>query len=155
MAQRPAIGFDRQRGDQLEVVNLQFAAAPDVIDVAEPTFFQQLFAFSKDDLVRFAELGVFAILTLLVLFIVIRPMMRQVIAPEKIAALKNAVGMGGPAPQLAGPAGQLALPSPTGELVQLGNVNGGVQAASIQKVGEVVKENPAEAVAVLRGWMNN
>jgi flagellar M-ring protein FliF len=152
---RTAIGFDRQRGDQIEVVNLPFASAPDVTDVTDPTFFEQLFAFSKDDMVRFAELGVFAVLTLLVLFIVIRPMMRQVIAPEKLAAIKNAVGMGGATPQLAGPGGQMALPAPEGDLVQIGNVNGGVQAASIQKVGEVVKENPAEAVAVLRGWMNN
>jgi flagellar M-ring protein FliF len=151
---RTAIGFDRQRGDQLEIVNLQFASAPATVDLTEPGFFQQLFAFTKDDLVRFAELGVFALLTLLVLFIVIRPMMRQVIAPEKLAALKNAVGMGGPSPQLAGPGGQLALPAPEGELVQIGNVIGGIQAASIAKVGEVVKENPAEAVAVMRGWMN-
>ncbi len=155
---RTAIGFDQQRGDQVEVVNLRFADAPEIIDTPEPTMFERMFGFTKDDMVRFAELGVFAGLTLLVLFLVVRPMIRQIIAPEKIQAIRNAMLPGGGQPQLAGPGGQAALPAPDGQdpggVVQLSNVNGALPAMTLQKVGDVVKDNPQETVAVLRNWMH-
>jgi flagellar M-ring protein FliF len=158
---RSAIGFSAERGDQLEVVNLRFAAPPEVIAGPEPTFFERLFGFSKDDLLRLAELGVFAALTLLVLFVVVRPLMRQVIAPEKLQAFRQAIGLpGGAQPALTGPDGQLLLPAPDGsggaepQMVTLNNVNGQVQAASVTRVGEVVKNNPQETVAVLRNWIH-
>ena len=148
---RTSIGFDKARGDQLEIVNLRFAAAPEVMEGPELTFFERIFGFSKDDMVRFAELGVFAGLTLLVLFVVVRPMMRQIIAPERMLAIKNAMGM---QPQLAGAGGQALLPAPDGELVQISNVNGALQAQTVARVGEVVKAAPQETVAVLRNWLN-
>jgi flagellar M-ring protein FliF len=154
---RTAVGFDQARGDQVEIVNLKFADAPEVIESPEPTMFERLFGFTKDDTIRFVELGVFAGLTLMVLFLVVRPMMRQIIAPEKMAAIKNAILPGsGDNPQLAGPGGTLALPGPDGEsqLVQISNVNGGVNSMTLQKVGEVVKDNPQETVAVLRNWLH-
>jgi flagellar M-ring protein FliF len=155
---RTAIGFDQARGDQVEIVNLRFADAPEVFETPEPNMFERLFGFTKDDMVRFAELGVFAGLTLLVLFLVVRPMIRQIIAPEKIQAIKNAILPGGGNAQLAGPNGALALPAPDGQdggsLVQINNVNGGVNAMTLQRVGDVVKDNPQETVAVLRNWLH-
>jgi flagellar M-ring protein FliF len=84
--------------------------------------------------------------------------MRQVIAPEKMQAIRNAILPGGSAPQLAGPGGAAALPAPDGQdpgsLVQISNVNGGLPAMTLQKVGDVVKDNPQETVAVLRNWLH-
>ncbi len=152
-----AIGYDQARGDKVEVVNLRFADAPEVIASPEPTMFEKLFGFTKDDTIRFVELGVFAGLTLMVLFLVVRPMMRQIIAPEKMQAIRNAILPGG-TPQLTGPNGTAALPGPDGQdpnnLVQISNINGGVPAMTLQRVGEVVKDNPQETVAVLRNWMH-
>ena len=79
-----AIGFDRQRGDQVEVVNLRFAEAPQApTDLTEQTLIQQLLSFTREDIVRFAEMGVIALLVLIVLMVVVRPLLKQVLAPEK------------------------------------------------------------------------
>jgi flagellar M-ring protein FliF len=155
---RSAIGFEQARGDQVEIVNLRFADAPQVIEASEPTMFEKLFGFSKDDILRFVELGIFSALTLMVLFLVVRPLMRQIIAPEKMQALRNAILPGSANPQLTGPNGMAALPAPDGSdpnsLVQISNVTGGVPAMTLQKVGDVVKDNPQETVAVLRNWLH-
>ncbi len=45
---RTAIGFDRQRGDQVEVVNLRFADAPVKTELTETSLMQQLLSFTKE-----------------------------------------------------------------------------------------------------------
>src|SRR5262245_18811858 len=60
---RSAIGFDQRRGDQVEVVNLRFAATPSSL-LSEPTGFWSMLAFTKDDIMRAVELGVMALLGL-------------------------------------------------------------------------------------------
>ena len=79
---RSAIGFDAKRGDQVEVVNLRFAeATPSPIN--EPTSWMSYLQFTKDDIMRSAELGVMVLLGLVVLFMVVRPLVRRVITPGR------------------------------------------------------------------------
>jgi flagellar M-ring protein FliF len=78
---RTAIGFDAKRGDQIEVVNLRFAETP-VIPAAEPAGWMSYFQFGKDDIMRGAELGVMALLGLIVMFTVVRPLVRRIITPD-------------------------------------------------------------------------
>ena len=84
---RSAIGFDEKRGDQVEVVNLRFADAPSVVPVREPTGLLGMFQFTKDDIMYVIELGVMMILGLIVLFMVVRPLVKRVLAAEPCAAL--------------------------------------------------------------------
>ena len=63
---RTAIGFDHKRGDQVEVVNLRFAETPP-IPISEPAGWMSFLQFTKDDIMRGVELGVMALLGLLVL----------------------------------------------------------------------------------------
>lgn len=92
---RSAIGFDAKRGDQIEVVNLRFAETPPV-PINEPTGWMSYLQFSKDDIMRAANLGVMALLGLVVLLMVVRPLVRRIITPD---------GPGGGAAGAAGGAG--------------------------------------------------
>ena len=79
---RSAIGFDQKRGDQVEVVNLRFADAPAVAPVAEPTGLLGMLQFTKDDVMYVIELGVMMLLGLVVMFMVIRPLVKRILASE-------------------------------------------------------------------------
>src|ERR1700759_1535727 len=83
---RSAIGFDQKRGDQVEVVNLKFAEAPAVAPLAEPTGLLGMLQFTKDDVMYVIELGVMMLLSLVVLFMVIRPLVKRILASEEVAA---------------------------------------------------------------------
>ena len=78
---RSAIGFDAKRGDQVEVVNLRFAETPPM-PINEPTGWMSYLQFTKDDIMRAANLGVMALLGLIVLLMVVRPLVRRIITPD-------------------------------------------------------------------------
>jgi flagellar M-ring protein FliF len=95
---RSAIGFDQKRGDQVEVANLRLAETPS-IPISEPAGWMNLLQFTKDDIMRWIELGVMALLALLVLLLGVRPMIRRIFTPEA-----RAIGAGG-VRTLVGPTG--------------------------------------------------
>jgi len=158
---RSAIGFDQRRGDQVEVVNLRFAETP-MSQMNEPTSWWSLMAFTKDDIMRAVELGVMLLLGLVVLLLVVRPLVRRIITPDKPAA----VTAGGGGLALAGPAGidlahQLTddtpiqpQPSATAKMIDIAQVQGQVHAQSVQKVGDLAERNPNETVAIIRQWLH-
>ena len=78
---RTAIGFDQKRGDQVEVANLRLAETP-TIPMPEAAGWMSYLQFTKDDAMRGIELGVMALLGLLVLFFGVRPLVRRVIGTE-------------------------------------------------------------------------
>jgi flagellar M-ring protein FliF len=89
---RSAIGFDAKRGDQLEVANLRFAE-PTPEPIKEPTGWMSYLQFTKDDIMRGAEMGVMALLGIVVLLMVVRPLVRRIVTPEGRGAA-GAVGIG-------------------------------------------------------------
>ena len=78
---RSAIGFDQKRGDQVEVVNMRFAETP-ANPIDEPTGWLSAFHFTKDDIMRAIEMVVMGLLGFVVLLMVVRPLVRRVLAPE-------------------------------------------------------------------------
>ena len=94
---RSAIGFDQRRGDQVEIVNLRFAEAPPLPPAITEKPWWMLFEPTKEDLRYMLELGVLLLMTLLVLFIVIRPLMKRIMAPEteRIIMTTTAGGVAG------------------------------------------------------------
>jgi flagellar M-ring protein FliF len=101
---RSAIGFDQKRGDQVEVVNLRFAD-PAAVPIGEPTSWMSYLQFTKDDIMRWAELGVMSLLGLIVLLTVVRPLVRRIVTPEGAAALASAMGAAGVAGAIGGAPG--------------------------------------------------
>lgn len=160
---RTAIGFDRQRGDQVEVVNLRFADAPAPVEVKELTMMQQLFSFTKDDMLRAIELGVIALLTLIVLMTVVRPLLKQVLASDNAGRASDsaAAGEGGGMIMLPSADGQqmIAVPgpndSPSERMLALAQIKGQIKAQSVDKIGHMVQQNPTDSVAVIRTWVHD
>jgi flagellar M-ring protein FliF len=163
---RTAIGFDRGRGDQVEIVNLRFAEAPATPELKEVGMLQQLFAFTKDDLLRAIELGVISLLTLIVLVTVVRPLLKQVLAPSvdrRPGGSDPGEGGGGGGGMQALPGGDpqqlLAGPSsdasPSERMVALAQIKGQIKAQSVEKIGNMVQQNPSDSVAVIRSWVHD
>ncbi len=154
---RSAIGFDQKRGDQVEVVNLKFAEGPQVTPIPEPTGFLGMLQFTKDDIMYVIELGVMMLLGLVVLFMVVRPLVKKILASEELAALTNAVTA--PPPEtaaLAGPGapGGMLPGNSTAHLIDVAQVQGQVHAQSVHRVGELAERNPNEAAAIVRQWLS-
>ena len=172
---RTAMGFDQARGDQLQVVNLQFAEGPAIeTEFTEPG----LFDFTREDLVRFAEMGVMLILTLLVLLFAVRPLIRRIVTPDEEeekeeeaapVALPPAATFGGPVTFVLGPNGEqvpveigpdgrpliagLQLEGPPSRIEEA-KAQGALQLDQIRRVGEIVEENPNEAAILIRNWLS-
>ena len=114
---------------------------------------------TKEDIYRAIELGVLAILTLIVMFAVVRPLVNKVLAPEEIRKkiAEATGGLIGGDPAAASANGGLPAPPPdsaAARIIEMAKVNGVAQAQSIERIGEVVKSNPQEALAILRNMMN-
>ena len=179
---RSAIGFDAKRGDQVEVVNLRFAeTTPSPIN--EPTGWMSYLQFTKDDIMRGAELGVMILLGLVVLLMVVRPLVRRIITPDvfpgqavtpaavaavspETAAAAVAAGVsipgvhgsitstGGPNVSIVGGDEAVAISNRTSAMIDIAKVQGQVHAQSVQKVGELADKNPHEAVSIIRNWLH-
>ena len=147
---RTAIGFDRNRGDQIEVVNLRFAEAPTAVEIPSEPLLSTLFNPTKEDLYRLMELGVLALLTVIVLLAVVRPMMRNVFGNVK-GARPVSVASGGES--LALPAAQPA--NAAAQMIEIAKITGQMRADSVERIGEMVNTNPQETVAVLRNWIHD
>jgi len=153
---RSAIGFDQKRGDQLEVVNLKFAEAPAVAPIAEPTGLFGMLQFTKDDVMYVIELGVMMLLGLVVLFMVVRPLVKRIIASEVMRSpaedLMPALTDGSAPPATAG---QSLVPSSnaTSQMIDVAQVQGQVHAQSVHRVGALAEQNPNETASIIRQWL--
>jgi flagellar M-ring protein FliF len=149
---RSSIGFDQKRGDQLEVVNLKFAEAPAIAPVAEPAGLLGMLQFTKDDVMYVIELGMMMLLSLVVLFMVIRPLVKRILASEEVASLT-----GDMVPALSdGTQGQNLVPGPnaTAQMIDVAQVQGQVHAQSVHRVGELAERNPNETASIVRQWLS-
>ncbi|MBT3661132.1 MAG: flagellar M-ring protein FliF [Rhodospirillaceae bacterium] len=154
---RGAIGFNADRGDTVEVINMEFA------DFRPPEEPLDLFIFglSKNDIFKFAEMLVTIIIVLLVILLVVRPLVSRALESIPSAHEQLLADHTGGAPALAGP-GAVGVPAPSGavpeeeefeELIDIDRVEGRVKASSVKKVGEIVDKHPDEALSILRDWM--
>lgn len=170
---RTAVGFDQGRGDKVEIVNLRFAEAPQApADLVDQSLIQQLMSFTREDIIRFAELGVISLLVLVVLMTVVRPLLKQVLASDASArpipsfmreakALPDgSAGTGDPAGSgfiaVTGGAGPtpIAIDAPSEKMLAIAQIKGQLKAQSVEKIGALVAQNPQDSVAVLRGWIH-
>jgi flagellar M-ring protein FliF len=153
---RTSVGLNRERGDQLEIVNLRFADAPTQADIKEQSFMSSLFTFTKEDMLHGVELLVLAVLTLIVLFTVVKPMVRTILGPDLMPKRRSSKNSDAPE-QIENDSEPAALPRPresqAQRMIEIAQVNGQVQAQSVERVGEIVKNNPQESAAILRQWI--
>jgi flagellar M-ring protein FliF len=159
---RSAIGYDEKRGDSVDVVNLRFATV-DEPPVAAVSGFM---GFEKSDLMHMGETLILAVIAVLVILLVIRPMLNRLLdSATAVAAGAGGRAMGRPpwpprnpsppAPGgvVTGPGGQQLQVNEHGEVIDMGQVERSVAASSGRKVGEIVEKHPEEALAIVRSWM--
>lgn len=148
---KSAVGYDANRGDVVEVENMKFVSIAEEADTIHEVL---IFGFTKDELIRIAEgLGV-AIVAILVILLVIRPL------------INNAFDNGG---QL-GADGKLLGENPEDdnlllsnflnendaeldELVNINKVDGRIKVSSLKKINDVIEKNPDAAVNIIRSWL--
>ncbi|RDE08240.1 flagellar basal-body MS-ring/collar protein FliF [Pelagibacterium lacus] len=151
---RTAMGYDANRGDQLEVANLQFAERP---GLAAGTQAPGPLDFNRDDLMRFAEMAVTLLIALALVLFVMRPLLKKALAPEaKPLALPAAASVpadyaGEDAPD---PAAMLAARDATEAWLSQARSLGESQVKTLRMVGDLVEENPKQASLVIRDWLS-
>ncbi len=146
---RGAIGFNEQRGDRVDVVNMRFVAEADAPEAAMTGSWMRL---ERSEILRLAETGVLAIAALLVLLFVLRPMvLRLTMAPQPALAAALA-GPGGPSSGSPGSPAALGAPGQE-DMMQIANVEGAMRVAPIRRVSELVDSHPEESLAMLRNWI--
>jgi flagellar M-ring protein FliF len=163
---RSAIGFDQRRGDQVEIVNLRFAELPQVL-APTPKGWLEFGDLTKDDILRGIELFVMGFLGLIVMFFVIRPLVRRIITPDALpgAVLADgtivglpggtgAITSAGPTVSIVGTDQNVAISNHTSAMIDIAKVQGQVHAESVKKVGELAERNPHETVAIIRQWLH-
>lgn len=167
---RTAMGFDEDRGDELQLVSLPFTVSEALGDAPPEEGFLGM---SRSDMFRLGEVGVLAILGLLAILFVARPIVSRVVrggplgggtalatagggrlsGPDMIAARPSGGGGGDDLPAGADLA-QLGRPrSGLEEMIDIARIEGQVKASSLSKIGEIVERNPNEAIAIMRNWL--
>jgi flagellar M-ring protein FliF len=151
---RTAVGFMETRGDTVEVANMQFAARPELADVGSTDV--GLFDFTRDDLMNGAEMLVTLLIALALVFFVMRPLLKKVLAPESKAplALPQSAEIGGPGLAAAeGPPVPAAPRLP--DWIDDAKSAGAAQAETVRNVGGLIDENPKQAALIVRDWLSS
>jgi len=159
---RGAIGFNADRGDTVEVINMRFANM-DAPMTEESGLFLGL---DKEDLFRIAQYLVVVVLGLLILFLVVRPLVKNAAEAIPVAAanINNGLMAEGPThpalapPQADGTEDQTSyLPATAGAHegeIDVNQVDGRVNTSAVKRVGEIVEKHPDEALSIVRGWLH-
>ena len=153
---RSAVGFDAERGDTLEVVNMQFAE----IDTSEELPDNTLFGFDKNKLLDVAEVVTVAVMIILVILLVLQPMVGRLLAAQGGTGLdedeeKELLTAGPRPPALQGPEEfePANLKAEEDSMIDVQKVEGKVKASAVKKVEDIVDAYPTETVSVIRSWM--
>ena len=155
---RSAIGFSADRGDSVDVINMQFVDPT----AGQEEELQLFFGLDKNDLLRMAEILVLSIVAILVILLVVRPLVSRafealpaamaegkLLADQTTAAAAAALT----APSAAAPSDVPGMDDQFDELIDIDRVEGRVKASSVKKIGESVQKHPEEALSIIRSWM--
>jgi flagellar M-ring protein FliF len=152
-----AVGFDQARGDTVTVVNVKFpreAADNEGVTSANP-----LMGFDKNDIMRAAELGIAAIVAILIMLFLVRPLLKNASGAGQQMMLAGA-GPGGAQQLVTLTSGATAdalaaLPGPEMDnRINIAKIEGQVKASSIKQVSDFATKHPEESVSILRSWLH-
>jgi len=168
-----AIGYDAKRGDKVEVVSMRFATPGDELGTAAPLGPFGL-GLEKADLVSLAQSGILAVVVLIALLVVLRPMAVRLSTVPGGALLAGGVMAGafpGAGGMLAAAGGGALLGEAEGGMGAIGamgghalladesmanvaSIEGQMRASAIKKLSDLVEKHPEETLTIMRGWMS-
>jgi flagellar M-ring protein FliF len=159
---KTAIGFDQARGDQVSVVNVRFPQ-PEDQGLGKASLLDGM---DKNDMMRFAELAVLAVVALLILLFAVRPFLKSLMSPPptplglalatpvtRMVTLSDGTIQEVVVDQMGEPMA-LAGPADMDQRIDIAKIEGQVKASSIKRVSEFVERHPEESVAILRSWLH-
>ncbi|PZU00601.1 MAG: flagellar M-ring protein FliF [Brevundimonas sp.] len=153
-----AAGIDESRGDKIEVVNVRFNHDTGVAGGLDGA--SSMFDFSKNDIMRGVELLVLLITGVLLIFFVLRPLLKTAAGGTNLPALVSSEGASVTpvTTTIIGPDGQpqmvqLPPPSEMEQKIDIARIEGQVKASSVKKVADFVQSHPDEAAGILRTWV--
>ena len=157
---RSAVGYDEERGDTVEVVNVRFARETATVGGTDGG--SSLFNFTKNDIMRGVELLVLLVTGLLLIFFVLRPLLKTAssaatgeAAPGATLLQTTTVGPGGQMIAAAPGATQMLAGPATAvdERIDIARIEGQVKASSVKRVAEFVDRHPEASVSIIRNWV--
>jgi flagellar M-ring protein FliF len=155
---RSAVGYSAERGDSVEVVNMQFAERPDLAPLG--TEEAGLLDFTRDDLMNGAEMAVTLLIALALVFFVMRPLIKKALTPETqplalpVAAEIGHHGVLGADGQVI-PEVEQPPRDKTPAWVANAKSMGETQLQTLKTVGTLVEENPKQAALIVRDWLGS
>jgi len=162
---RSVVGFNADRGDVVEVVNLAFAP-PDTTGLSDGQMW-----FTRDDIVRLSQLGVLGLAVAAIVIFAIRPLLGA-LRPGTVGIADDALLLpaGPETPALAGPEDEVAAlkaeienemkeleqkrSQQLAEMIDIEKIEGQVEASAVRRITEIFDKHPEEAVSVIRGWLS-
>jgi flagellar M-ring protein FliF len=160
---KTAVGFDAARGDQVKVTNIRFPQPEDQALGKSGI----LAGFDKNDIMRMAELGVLAIVAIMILIFAVRPFLKSMMSQGSnqqalgapVATRMVTLSDGSTQEVIIDQSGEpIAISGPAGadidQRIDIAKIEGQVKASSIKRVSEFVDKHPDESVAILRTWLH-
>ncbi len=147
---RSAVGYDANRGDSVEVENFKFYSEKVQSKEAAPVL---IMGFTKEELMRIAEgLGV-AIVAILVILLVIRPLINNAFETNRSGGDSQLLGDNSAEDNLLLSNFLNEENSDIDELVNLNKVDGRIKVSSLKKINDIVEKNPDAVVNIIRNWL--
>ena len=146
---KSAVGFDEKRGDNVEVVNMQFSRDPNTLAKEQP------FDWLKEELHNILQTIVVAIVVILVILLVIRPMVGRAFELTKIEEDETEfeAALSAVSPSSATMEGGDATEAGT-TYVNIEGIESRVKSSSIKQINDIIDRYPEETLAVIRNWLN-
>ena len=120
---------------------------------------------TKQDYFSIAEILVLAIVAILVVLLVLRPIVSRALASARPLAVAGApgelepgmrIGADGQPVPIGGPeegAPEGRIEDEVDDLIDMAQVEGRVRASSLARIGEIIDSHPDETLAILRNWL--
>jgi len=179
---RSAIGFNEGRGDKIEVVNLRFAEGPTLPAAEAKDFTANFLSYTRQEIVNLVEIGLTFLLGILILLLIVRPMLKTALSGREAAGkmleaasmeaasgdhmmMSHGAGGEGASGQAmidngakssvrVSESAQIVLPeSATARAIEVASVTSEMHAQAVERIGDIVNQNPREAAQIIRNWM--
>jgi len=152
---KAAVGFNAERGDQVAVTPMRFSRDTSAGGGTEAK--ASMLDFNKNDLMRGVELLVLLVTGLLLIFFVLRPLLKSATGPGGVPAMIGGNGLPVTSLQTTIAGGQAQLAGPEMDMDQrldIARIEGQVKASSVKKVADFVEQHPEESTSILRAWLH-
>ncbi len=159
-----AVGYNKDRGDSVEIVNMPFVnEKPEGTSAEEAS----LLGLTRPDIVRLIEGSIIGFVSLLILFMVVKPLLLKVleglrpVVPVTMTPIPANTSKGTKDesdvmtdmkgnPALAGPDINAAIE----KMIDIHRVEGQVRESSLKTITNIIESKPDETVAMIRQWMH-